>query len=61
MSQTDIETLKAGFDAYNDGDLERMLGTGDEDIELPGVNISTLRWGLHHPRRRIWRSALRAW
>ena len=34
MSQADIETLKAGFDAYNHGDFERMLETWDEDVEL---------------------------
>jgi ketosteroid isomerase-like protein len=34
MSQADIETLKAGFDAYNDGDFERMLEGWDDDIEL---------------------------
>ena len=34
MSQADIETLKAGFDAYNDGDFERMLEDWDEDVEV---------------------------
>jgi len=34
MSQTDIENLKAGFDAYNDGDFDRMLELWDEDVEL---------------------------
>ena len=34
MSQADIETLKAGFDAYNDGDFERMLEGWDEDVEV---------------------------
>jgi ketosteroid isomerase-like protein len=34
MSQADIETLKAGFDAYNDGDFERMLEPWDEDVEI---------------------------
>ena len=34
MSQTDIENLKAGFDAYNDGDFERLLELWDEEVEV---------------------------
>ncbi len=34
MSQTDIENLKAGFEAYNAGDFERLLDLWDEDIEV---------------------------
>jgi ketosteroid isomerase-like protein len=34
MSQADIEMLKAGFDAYNKGEFERMLEIWDEDVEV---------------------------
>ena len=34
MSQIDIDNLKAGFDAYNDGDFDRMLELWDEDVEV---------------------------
>jgi ketosteroid isomerase-like protein len=52
MSQTDIETLKAGFDAYNDGDFERMLEHWDEDAEA-------VRLGGGEPLRG--KSAIRNW
>ncbi len=34
MSRADIEMLKAGFDAYNKGEFERMLEIWDEDVEV---------------------------
>jgi ketosteroid isomerase-like protein len=40
MSQTDIENLKAGFDAYNDGDFERLLELWDEDVEIVGLLVA---------------------
>jgi ketosteroid isomerase-like protein len=52
MSQADIETLRAGFDAYNDGDFERMLETWDEDAEL-------VRLGGGEPLRG--KEAIRSW
>jgi ketosteroid isomerase-like protein len=39
MSQADIETLKAGFDAYNDGDFKRLLETWEEQIEVLGLLV----------------------
>ena len=52
MSQTDIENLKAGFDAYNDGDYEGMLELWDEDVEL-------VRLGGGEPLRG--KDAIRSW
>ena len=52
MSQTDIETLKGGFDAYNDGDFERLLERWDEDVEV-------VRFGGGEPLRG--KSAIRDW
>jgi ketosteroid isomerase-like protein len=52
MSQTDIENLKAGFDAHNDGDFERMLELWDQDVEV-------VRLGGGEPLRG--RSAIRSW
>jgi ketosteroid isomerase-like protein len=52
MLQTDIETLKAGFDAYNDGDFERMLEHWDEDVEV-------VRLGGGKPMRG--KEAIRSW
>ncbi len=40
MSQADIENLRAGFDAYNDGDFERMLELWEEDVEVAGRLVS---------------------
>ena len=40
MSQADIENLKAGFDAYNDGDFERLLELWDEDVEIVGLLVA---------------------
>ena len=40
MSQADIEALKEGFDAYNSGDLERVLELYEEDVELVGLLVS---------------------
>jgi ketosteroid isomerase-like protein len=40
MSQTDIEALKEGFDAYNGGDFERLLELWDEDVEIVGLLVS---------------------
>jgi ketosteroid isomerase-like protein len=34
MSQADVERIRAGFDAYNHGDFDRMLEGWDEDIEV---------------------------
>ena len=36
MSQTDVKNVKAGFDAYNDGDFERLLELWEEDVEIVG-------------------------
>ena len=52
MSQADIESLKAGFDAYNDGDFEGMLETWDEDVEV-------VRLGGGEPVRG--KEAIRSW
>jgi ketosteroid isomerase-like protein len=52
MSQADIDALKAGFDAYNDGDFERMLEIWDEDVEL-------VRLGGGEPLRG--KEAIRSW
>ena len=34
MSQGDVEILKAGFNAFNQGDFERMLEVWHEDAEV---------------------------
>ena len=34
MSQADVETLKAGFDAFNQGEFERFLDHWDDDVEV---------------------------
>ena len=39
MSQTDVKNLKAGFDAYNDGDFERLLELWEEDVEIDGLLV----------------------
>ena len=39
MSQADVENLKAGFDAYNDGDFERLLELWEEDVEIVGLLV----------------------
>ena len=39
MSQTDIENVKAGFDAYNDGNFERLLELWEEDVEIVGLLV----------------------
>ena len=52
MSQTDIENLRAGFDAYNDGDFEGMLELWAEDVEL-------VRLGGGKPVRG--KEAIRSW
>ena len=39
MSQADIENLKACFDAYNDGDFERLLELWEEDVEIVGLLV----------------------
>jgi ketosteroid isomerase-like protein len=40
MSQTDIDALKAGFDAYNSEDFERLLELWEEDVEVVGLLVS---------------------
>ena len=40
MSQADIENLKEGFDAYNNGDFERTLDLWEEDVEVAGRLVS---------------------
>jgi ketosteroid isomerase-like protein len=52
MSQADIDNLKAGFDAYNDRDFERMLELWDEDVEV-------VRRGGGEPLRG--KAAMRKW
>jgi ketosteroid isomerase-like protein len=39
MSQTDVKNLKASFDAYNDGDFERLLELWEEDVEIVGLLV----------------------
>jgi ketosteroid isomerase-like protein len=39
MSQTDVKNVKAGFDAYNDGDFERLLELWEEDVEIVGLLV----------------------
>jgi ketosteroid isomerase-like protein len=39
MSQTDVKNLKAGFDAYNEGDFERLLELWEEDVEIDGLLV----------------------
>ena len=39
MSQADIEALRAGFDAYNDGDFDRLLELWEEDVEVVGLLV----------------------
>jgi ketosteroid isomerase-like protein len=34
MSRADVETLRAGFAAFNEGDFDRMLGDWDEEAEV---------------------------
>ena len=52
MSQADIETLKAGFDAFNQGEFERLLDHWDDDVEV-------VRLGGGEPLRG--KSAIRDW
>ena len=39
MSQIDVKNLKAGFDAYNDGDFERLLELWEDDVEIVGLLV----------------------
>ena len=39
MSQTDVKNVKAGFDAYNDGNFERLLELWEEDVEIVGLLV----------------------
>jgi ketosteroid isomerase-like protein len=48
MSQENVELVRAGFAAYNSGDLDALMGTYD-----PAVEFETLLLGNHHGKEAI--------
>ena len=43
MSQENVEIVRRGFEAYNNGDFETVLGAYDPDVEIVTLVLGTFR------------------